>query len=96
MEEAQKEKADNNIVAAGRAGSYIAAERLAATSTGTFWKVAGSSLGLIGVVSGVALGGYFTHKFCEELLDKFEEYFRNNAGKIRNAYEDAAKYFLIE
>ena len=96
MEETQKEKADNNIVAAGRAGSYIGAERLAATSTGTFWKVAGSSLGLIGVVSGVALGGYFTHKFCEELLDKFEEYFRNNAGKIRNAYEDAAKYFLIE
>ena len=96
MEETQKEKADNNIVAAGRAGGYIAAERLAATSTGTFWKVAGSSLGLIGVVSGVALGGYFTHKFCEELLDKFEEYFRKNAGKIRNSYEDAAKYFLIE
>ena len=78
------------------AESSIAAERLAATSTGTFWKVAGSSLGLIGVVSGVALGGYFTHKFCEELLDKFEEYFRKNAGKIRNSYEDAAKYFLIE
>ena len=76
--------------------SSIAAERLAATSTGTFWKVAGSSLGLIGVLSGVALGGYFTHKFCEELLDKFEEYFRKNAGKIRNSYEDAAKYFLIE
>lgn len=76
--------------------SSIAAERLAATSTGTFWKIAGSGLGLIGVVAGVAFGGYFTHKFCEELLDKFEEYFRNNAGKIRNSYEDAAKYFLID
>ena len=68
----------------------IVAEELAATSTGTFQKVAGSGLGIIGVVAGVALGGYFTHKFCEELLDKFEEYFRKNGEKIRNSYEDAA------
>ena len=74
----------------------IAAEELAATSSGTFWKVAGSGLGIIGVVAGVALGGYFTHKFCEELLDKFEEYFRKNGEKISNSYEDAAKYFLID
>ena len=76
--------------------SAIATQKLAETSTGTFWKVAGTGLGVIGVVSGVAIGGYFTHKFCEELLDKFEGYFRNNVGKIRNSFEDAAKYFLID
>ena len=76
--------------------SANATAKLAAASTGTFWKIAGTGLGVIGIISGVALGGYYTHKFCEELLDKFEEYFRKNGEKIRNSYKRAAKYFLID
>ena len=85
----------SNVLQQASTEASIAAEELAATSSGTFWKVAGSGLGIIGVVASAALGGYYTHKFGEELLDKFEEYFRKNGEKISNSYEDAAKYFLI-
>ena len=47
----------------------------------------------IGSIIGVACGGYFTHKYCEELINKFVEYFRNNAQKIENSYEIALSYF---
>ena len=40
------------------------------------------------------MGGYATHKFCEETLDKFVEYFKKNADKIKNSYQEAAEYFL--
>ena len=48
---------------------------------------------LIGCVIGLGLGGYFTHKFCEDLLDKFVAFYKENAEKITNSYEIAAKYF---
>jgi len=47
-----------------------------------------------GVVIGVGCGAYFTHKFCEENLDKFVEYYKKNSNKIKNSYEEAAIYFL--
>ena len=56
------------------------------TSTGWKWTIAGC-------IVGIGLGGYFTHKFCEDLLDEFVNYYKNNADKISNSYENAAKYF---
>ena len=67
-----------------------------AQSSTMICRIAGIGFLVFGIVLGVSLGGYFTHKFCEELLDKFEEYFRKNGEKISNSYEDAAKYFLID
>jgi len=58
----------------------------AATLTGMKWTI-------IGAIIGIGLGGYFTHKFCEDLLDEFENYYKSNADKISNSYENAAKYF---
>jgi hypothetical protein len=44
---------------------------------------------------GVGLGGYFTHKYCEELLDKFVEYYKKNAEKIGLSYQKAEEYFKV-
>ena len=56
------------------------------TASGLKWTI-------VGCIIGVGLGGYFTHKFCEDLLDEFVNYYKNNAQKISNSYEYAAKYF---
>ena len=77
--------------------SKAASAEVAATESalaGTLGKVFGYGLAGVGIVIGVGLGGYFTHKFCEETLDKFVEYYKKNAGKLRNSYQDAAEYFL--
>ncbi len=71
----------------------------AATSTivgigATGLKVLGTGLVVVGAVVGVALGGYFTSSYCEELIDKFEDYYIKNAQKIGNSYKQAAQYLL--
>ncbi len=60
----------------------------------TALKVVGTGLIVVGAVVGVSLGGYLTHKYCEELIDKFEDYFLKNAESIGNSYKQAAEYFL--
>lgn len=47
----------------------------------------------IGTVISVGVGAYTTHKFCEDLINKFAEFYRKNASKIRSSYEDAVSYF---
>lgn len=59
-------------------------------------KVLGYSLPVIGVIAGAASGLFFTYTFCEELLDTFVNYYKNNEEKVLNSYENAAKYFLNE
>ena len=67
----------------------------AAVSIGsTALKVVGTGLFVVGAAVGVALGGYFTHKYCEELIDKFEDYYIKNAEKIGNSYKQAAEFLL--
>ena len=60
---------------------------------GTALKVVGASFFVVGAIAGVSIGGYFTHKYCEDLLDKFVEYYKANAQKISNSYLEAEKYF---
>lgn len=57
-------------------------------------KIFGGVLIGTGLIVGVGLGAYFTHKHCEEIIDKLAEYYKNNAYKILNSYKDAARYFL--
>jgi hypothetical protein len=71
-----------------------AASSIAAGVGGTALKIVGAGFFVIGAVAGVSLGGYFTHKYCEELLDKFVNYYKANAKKISNSYLEAEKYFL--
>jgi GTP-binding protein EngB required for normal cell division len=72
----------------------------AATSTvvgfgTTTLKVVGTVAFIVGALFGVGLGGYFTHKYCEELLDKFVEYYKKNAEKIGLSYQKAEEYFKV-
>ena len=57
-------------------------------------RIAGTGLAVAGALIGVGLGGYFTSKYCEDLLDKFVDYYKKNAEKIENSYKKAAEYFL--
>ena len=52
----------------------------------------GIGLAAVGV-AGIGLGGYFTHKYCENLIDKFVIYYKDNAEKINNSYKEALEYF---
>ena len=65
----------------------------ASTGTLSLNLIGGTTLLLSGCLIGVALGGYLTHKFCEELLDKYVEYYKKNCRKIQNSYIEAAEYF---
>ena len=79
------------------AGSATASATTVAVGVGsTALKAVGTSLFVVGAVVGVALGGYFTHKYCEELLDKFEKYYKENAQKIGNSYRQAANYLIYQ
>ena len=60
----------------------------------TALKVLGAGLVVVGAAVGVALGGYFTTKYCDELINKFEDYYIKNAESIGNSYKQAASYLL--
>ena len=109
--ESNKYKIGNSIKVTTEAGAYIgsgvsigsgisraataSAEALAETATFGL-QIVGTGLAAVGILIGVGLGGYFTSKYCEELLDKFTEYYKNNAEKIENSYQKAANYFNIK
>ena len=49
-----------------------------------------------GAIIGVTYGGYLTVSYCEELLDRFEDYYKKNANKISNSYNEAKNYFILD
>ena len=57
---------------------------------------AGVSLTVVSIVIGASLGAYFTHKFCEELLDKVVDIYKKYPEKMCNSYKEAAYYFLSQ
>jgi GTP-binding protein EngB required for normal cell division len=71
----------------------LAQKAASASSSVSLSRLTGIGLLGIGVVIGIGFGGYFTHKFCEELLDKFVDYYKKNADKLANSYKNAADYF---
>lgn len=48
----------------------------------------------VGTVFSVGIGAYCTHNFCEGLINKFADYYQNNADKITNSYKEALSYFI--
>ena len=76
----------------GTGVSRIASESILETTT-IGLGVCGIGLGAVGVLVGVGVGGYLTHKYCENLIDKFVNYYKENEDKINNSYKEALKYF---
>ena len=85
-----------SIIAESASTATATATTAAVGVCSTVLRVVGTGLFVVGAAVGVALGGYFTHKYCEELIDKFEDYYINNAQKIGNSYKKAAAYLLNE
>jgi hypothetical protein len=56
-------------------------------------RYVGTGITIGSLILGVALGAYFTHKSCEEILDKFVDIYKKYPQKICNSYKDAAYYF---
>ena len=86
--------AASNAAAAESAAQTALVQSTAVAGTSTLCKFASVGLFGIGIVLGVGCGTYFTYKFCEELLDKFVDYYKQNSDKIKNSYETAAEYFV--
>jgi hypothetical protein len=58
-------------------------------------SVASKAIGIGSIIIGVAAGGYFTHQFCEEKINQFVEYYKENANNIQCSYDKAISYFDI-
>ena len=97
-EESTQYKVGNSIKITTEASAYIgsgisrAATEVMETASISI-RIAGAGLAVAGALLGVSLGGYFTSKYCEDLLDKFVQYYKKNAEKIENSYKKAAEYF---
>ena len=65
----------------------------AVISTSTGFRVLGAVSFGIGALIGVGFGGFFTHIHCEKIIDKFVEYYKNNANKISNSYQKAQNIY---
>lgn len=89
---------DINIAGVYIGGGFALSEGIARTSTVVVetTSIGLRSLGLgmagFGCVIGVGLGGFLTYRYCEELLDKFEAFYKNNAKEFGNSYELGLKY----
>ena len=60
----------------------------------TTLKVVGTGFFVVGAVAGIVIGGVMTNSYCNELIDKFEKYYKENANKIANSYIQAKQYFI--
>lgn len=76
-------------------GSAFSKVYSSATSFSSAASAASKALGLGSMIIGVAIGGYTTHSFCEQLIDKFVNYYKENGSKIKISYEKAISHFEI-
>ena len=85
-----------SIAAESSSSVASTATTIAVGAGATALTVVGAGLFVVGAVVGVACGSYFTNKYCNELINKFEDYYLNNAQMIGNSYNQAAEYLLQE
>ena len=74
------------------AGGEVVAEAAVAV-TGTILKCVGTGLVIVGAVVGTVTGGVLMNSYCNDLLDKFVNYYKENYDKIKNSYEEIVDYF---
>ena len=73
--------------------SEVSTRFLSSIATSTL-KVVGTGFFVVGAVTGIVVGGVMTNSYCNELIDKFEKYYKENANKIANSYIQAKQYFI--
>ena len=74
-------------------GTNLASNAASTLSKANYLKYIGTGITISSFILGAGLGFYFTHKFCEELLDKFVNLYKKCPQRICNSYRDAAYYF---
>ena len=74
-------------------GANMASEATITLNQANTLRYIGTGVTIGSLILGVSIGGYFTHKFCEELLDKFVDLYKKYPQKICNSYKEAAYYF---
>ena len=75
--------------ASGTAEAIIESTNIAAS---TALRVFSIGFIAVGCIVGAGIGGYFTSKYCEEMIDKFADYYKKNGKIINNLYSNAIKY----
>ena len=55
-------------------------------------KVIGTGCIVVGAVVGVVAGGILTNKYCNELIDKCGNYYKNNYTTVKNSYISAIDF----
>ena len=91
-------KNENYLNQSTKGTSYLTALNLlnlpaAEIALSTGLKIAGASLFVVGAAVGVTMGAYLTNKYCDELIEKFTEYYKKHKNKIVLSYKEALKYF---
>ena len=81
------------VISQGITRAYAAAFETAEIGTSIALRTVGIGIAAVGCVIGVGLGGYFTHKYCEKLIDSFVDFYKKNANQLKNSYEKAIEYF---
>ena len=74
-------------------GANMASKAAITLNEANSLRYIGTGLTIGSCIIGVSLGAYFTHKFCEELLDKFVDLYKKYPLRICNSYKEAAFYF---
>jgi len=74
-------------------GTSLASKATMTLNEANTLRYIGTGVTIGSLILGASLGAYFTHKFCEELLDKFVDLYKKYPQKICNSYKEAAYYF---
>ena len=97
-------KSNNNSNDLKTVNLGLGAANLATTSVGISYEAFAQTAGLaafetlgigfifVGCIFGVGAGAYFTIKHCKEMIDKFADFYKENAVNINLSYSNAVTY----
>ena len=77
------------------ASGIVGSARRIIKDTGAAKIAFGTFAFAIGTVIGIGAGAYLTCHECNELINKFEQIYKENASKIYNSYLYAADYLAL-
>ena len=105
LKESTESKKENSSTMGFKTVSYVGggvsvgfgvarAASIAINVGATALKILGAGFFVIGAAVGISCGSYITNQYCQELINKFEDFYLNNAQSIGNSYKQSAEYLL--